>query len=280
MMSDALRAAGIVPGFLSSVRVDLVESNIVLRDAQRQALSTLASQVPVAWHGALSPDIAAGVATIVLANEFLDALPIRQFVFSSGAWRERCVGLDEQNRFVLLAGAMVGPEFVPTDRPPREGDISEIRPGVTDVAEALSQWSGQPMAALFIDYGHTHTAFGDTLQAVSRHGYASLFERPGEMDLTAHVDFAAFAHDCQSRGLALDGPVTQSEFLLGLGLAERTAKLLASAQATQVGLLEAGAQRISDPLAMGGRFKAVAVRSAGVPVLPPFPTRPLTEGDR
>jgi SAM-dependent MidA family methyltransferase len=98
------------------------------------------------------------------------------------------------------------------------------------------------------------------------------------MDLTAHVDFAAFAHECQGRGLALDGPVTQSEFLLGLGLAERTAKLLASAQATQVGLIEAGAQRISDPLGMGGRFKAVAVRSAGVPVLPPFPTRPLTGG--
>jgi len=270
MMSDALRAGGIVPGFLAAVRVDLVESNAVLREAQREVLSPISARVPITWHETLT-DIAASAATIVLANEFLDALPVRQLVFHDGAWRERCVGLDADNRFVLLAGEMVQPETVPADRPPHEGDVLEVRPGSADIAEALRQWSRQPMAALVIDYGHTHTAFGDTLQAVSQHRYASLFESPGEMDLTAHVDFAAFASQCTRRGLAVDGPITQSEFLLGLGLAERTAKLMGSARPEQIGLIEAGAQRISDPLGMGGRFKVVCVRSAGVPVLPPFP---------
>ena len=271
MMSDALRAGAIVPGFLASVHIDLVESNAVLRQAQRQTLSALSPPVPIAWHETLPPGIAAGQAVIVLANEFLDALPIRQCVFSNGAWHERCVGLDAQERFVLLPGSAVQPQLAPTDRPPREGDILEIRPTSADIAETLAQWSGQPMVALFIDYGHTHTAFGDTLQAVSQHRYASLFERPGEMDLTAHVDFSEFARECQGRGLAVDTPMTQSDFLLGLGLAERTGKLLSSARPEQIGLIEAGAQRIADPLGMGGRFKVLCVRSAGVPVLPPFP---------
>lgn len=269
MLSDALRAARIVPGFLDAVQVHLVESNALLREAQRQTLAAV--QAPVTWHETPARDIASGAAAIVLANEFLDALPIRQLLFTQGQWHERCVGLDEHDRFTLLRGGLVQPDGLPTHPTPREGAILEVRPGAAEIAETLRQWSGQPMAALFIDYGHAETAFGDTLQAVSRHRYASLFEKPGEMDLTSHVDLAAFARECLSRGLAVDGPSTQSEFLFGLGLAERGARLMASARPDQAGLIEAGVQRISDPGGMGGRFKVMSVRSATVPLLPPFP---------
>jgi NADH dehydrogenase [ubiquinone] 1 alpha subcomplex assembly factor 7 len=127
--------------------------------------------------------------------------------------------------------------------------------------------------ALFIDYGHTRSAFGDTLQAVRRQRQVSVFESPGETDLTAHVDFEDLANRSRALGLAVDGPITQSEFLLGMGLAERAEKLMAVARPDQVGLLEAGARRIADPLGMGGRFKVVCIRSPSVPTLPPFAPR-------
>lgn len=270
MLSDALRAARVVPGFLAATRVHLVESNALLKEAQRRMLAGTSARVQTTWHEALEPGIAGDRPTIVLANEFLDALPVRQLIYSGGCWRERCVGLDAQERFVLVPGDAATPEHTPTDRPPREGDILESHPAFVEIADMLHRWSVQPVAALFIDYGHTRTAFGDTLQAVSRHRYASLLESPGEMDLTAHVDFAEFCRQCTEHGLAVDGPITQSEFLLSLGLVERLSKLMAAALPDQISLLEAGAQRIADPLGMGGRFKAMCVRAKGVPVLPPF----------
>ncbi|MCL4765951.1 MAG: SAM-dependent methyltransferase [Hyphomicrobiaceae bacterium] len=280
MMSDALRAARVVPGFSAAVRVHLVESNVALREVQHRTLSASAPAVPIAWHDALSPALAAGPATVVLANELLDALPVRQLVFTGGTWRERSVGLDWSGRLALVPGGTADPEALPDGHPPCEGDVLESHPDFAEVADVLGQWSGHPLAALFIDYGHTRTAFGDTLQAVRQHRYASPFECPGEVDLTAHVDFAAFARECLSRGLTIDGPITQGEFLLGLGLAERSARLMASARPDQIGMLEAGVQRISDPGGMGGRFKVLCVRSAGVPVLPPFPPRPMTSKAR
>lgn len=269
MMSDALRAARVMPGFHSSVQVHLVESNARLRETQRQTLAS--AQIPVTWHDSLTADVTANLPAIVLANEFLDALPVHQYVYTQDEWYERCVSLSDQDCFIFVPGDIIQLKGLLTGPVPREGEILETRPGASGIAQALLQW--QPMTALFIDYGHAQTAFGDTLQAVSRHRYASLFQRPGEMDLTAHVDFEAFARECQDRGLAVDGPITQSEFLLGLGLTERSAKLMASARPDQIGLLEAGVQRISDPGGMGGRFKVVCVRSTGVPVLPPFPPR-------
>ena len=270
MMSDALRAARVVPGFLEAIQLRLVESNPFLRETQRQTLAPALQHVPVSWHDEFTAAIAGIRPTIILANEFLDALPVRQLVFTAGEWRERCVGLDSHECFELVPGAPAHPPRLPAGRAPQEGDVLETHPDFAPIVDVLRQWSTQPLAALFIDYGHTETAFGETLQAVSRHRYASIFEKPGETDLTAHVDFAEFKDLCVERGLAVDGPITQSEFLFGMGLAERAGKLMSAARPSEAGLIEASVQRIADPLGMGGRFKVVCVRS-GVPVLPPFP---------
>src|SRR5690606_35814363 len=104
MMSDALRAARVVPGFLQAVELKLVESNASLREMQRQTLATAAQQASISWHEPLAPAIAGQRPTVVLANEFLDALPVRQLVFTGDGWRERCVGLDPEDEFLLLAG--------------------------------------------------------------------------------------------------------------------------------------------------------------------------------
>jgi SAM-dependent MidA family methyltransferase len=285
LMADLLRAARVAPGFLEAVRLDLVEINPVLREAQARALSgtrpALAGKIR--WHSALSAEMLTegrpgDRAAILIANEFLDALPVRQIVHSGGSWRERCVGLDERDALSFVLGPRVEPSGALPPGPAREGDIFEMRPGFAEVADVLRQSADVgATVALFVDYGHLAQAFGDTLQAVRSQRYVSPLAQPGTADLTAHVDFAAFGALCRQRGLAVDGPISQAEFLLKLGLAERMHKLVTTARRDQVGALESGAARISDPLGIGGLFKAVAIRSRHVPTLPPFALAPRSD---
>ena len=270
LMADALRAARIVPGFLAAADIHLVDSNPLLRETQRTALARIRDLPPVTWHDSLTPDVAGAEPALIIANEFLDALPIRQIVFTDGAWRERCGAINHDGAFEIVAGAPATPDTLPTDGPPRDGDILETRPALDQVIAMLAHAAAPPMAALLIDYGHNQTGYGDTLQAVRRQHHVSIFETPGQADLTAHVDFAEVARHCRAHGLVVDGPITQSHFLLGLGLGERTEQLLAAARPDQAGLIESGARRIADPLGMGGRFKVACARTTSMPVLPPF----------
>lgn len=286
MMADLLRAARIVPGFLEAVHLHLVECSALLREAQEQTLraSRASAGGGFTWHSAfdealLDDPAIAGRPSIIVANEFLDTAPIRQVTYSQGAWRERCIGLDPNGRLHFVLGSAVEP---PTDRLPRqplEGETLEIRPALSGMARLLGRWP-RPLAALFIDYGYQSPAFGDTLQAVRQQRYVSPLEAPGSADLTAHVDFAAFARLCRDEGLAVDGPISQSQFLLGMGLAERMQRLMQSARRQQIGALEAGAVRIADPGGMGGLFKVIAIRSSDVAPLPPFPPAGASGGER
>ena len=129
-------------------------------------------------------------------------------------------------------------------------------------------------AALFIDYGHARSVVGDTLQAVWQHQLVSPLFAPGETDLTTAVDFDYFASQCRASklvegGLAVDGPVSQALFLGRLGIVERASRLMA-ANPGQAASIEAGVARLISPHGMGTRFRAIGVRSPGLPVLPGF----------
>ena len=217
LMRDALRAARADPAFRAALDVQLIESNATLEAMQRASLAGL--DVPVGWSEALEP-ASAPVATIVIANEFLDTLPIAQWVFGDGRWHHRCVGLGDNGELRFVAGA----EDLSIAQTPRDGDILESR------GQAVAEWaakladSGAPLAALFIDYGHPLPTLGDTLQAVSAHRYDDPLRAPGEADLSAQVDFAAVTEAMQSRGLACDGPVAQGQFLSSLGIVERASR--------------------------------------------------------
>jgi NADH dehydrogenase [ubiquinone] 1 alpha subcomplex assembly factor 7 len=270
LLSDALRAARLVPGFRESLSNHLVESNAALRDVQAVTLGR--QGVAAAWHDWPEFDAIRAGPTLLVANEFLDAFPIEQLVYADGTWHRREIGLDRNGVFVFVRGPAVEPSdlAMPPTRPP-EGAIFEHRPALAEVASQLARRSrSSPLAALFIDYGPAEPAFGDSLQAVKAHRYASPLENPGEADLTAHVDFAALSRRCGDQGLIAEGPITQGRFLLAMGLVERTEKLVAAARPDQIGLIEAGARRIADPAGMGGLFKVFCVRTPGLPRPPPF----------
>jgi NADH dehydrogenase [ubiquinone] 1 alpha subcomplex assembly factor 7 len=270
LVSDALRAGRIVPGFCESLSLYLVESNTVLREAQAAAAGR--HGIEAAWYDWCEFEAIPDGPTLLIANEFLDAMPIEQLEFADGAWHRREIGVDRNGAFVFVRGPAIDPAGLGLpDAQPAEGAIFEYRPDLAEVAERLARRSRRaPFAALFIDYGPAEPAFGDSLQAVKAHCYASPLDEPGEADLTSHVDFAAFSRQCRAEGLIIDGPITQAQFLLAMGLVERTGKLLAAARPDQAGLIEAGARRIADPTGMGGLFKVACVRSREVATPPPF----------
>ncbi|MGE3701791.1 MAG: class I SAM-dependent methyltransferase [Hyphomicrobiaceae bacterium] len=294
LMRDALRAARVVPGFLDAATVHLVEVSRPLREAQRQTLALPGSGVrptlspspqggeetpamgrgrvcgwgaaAIAWHDALE-EVPPGPA-IIIANEFLDALPIRQLVRNGHGWRERVVEIDAHNQLRFGTGERRDVAEHACSSTPQRGDILELRPAEHALLASLAKRAA-PLVALFVDYGPAESGYGDTLQAVRRHAWVDPLTDPGRVDLTAHVQFARLAHAAHAVGLATDGPMPQAEFLGRLGIAERAARLM-SANPAIAAAIEAGAQRLLSPTGMGGLFKALAVRSPSLPPPPPF----------
>jgi NADH dehydrogenase [ubiquinone] 1 alpha subcomplex assembly factor 7 len=267
LMRDALRALRLVPEFRAALRVELIESNAALVPIQRVTLE--GDDVPIRWGAELEPG--AGP-VIVIANEFLDTLPVSQWVFCGGSWRSRCISLDAAGALVFVDGPADTNVAVPAGvRPPQDGDILESRAAALAGFASKLAVIGAPLAALFIDYGHAQPGLGDTLQAVSEHRYADPLQSPGEADLTSQVDFAEFAAAMNAPGLACDGPVPQGEFLGRLGIIERASRLMAAnpAKAAQI---ETGIARLMAPSGMGSRFQVIGVRSSELPLLPALAT--------
>jgi len=269
LMADALRAARVSPTFLGCLSVALVDRSPVLATTQRDTLRGV--QPPVSWYSALE-EVPRGP-LLVIANEFIDVLPIRQFIRRGDAWYERLVTNSAEGFVFTVSSSAAGDEdapYVPEAAVP-EGGVAETRPAaLTLLAEFASRAADAPLAALIIDYGHDETGFGDTLQAVRAHRYADPLAAPGDADLSAQVDFAALKRSAKALGLEAYGPMPQGEFLLKLGLGLRRDQLLASATKAQEAAIISGAARLADPRKMGVLFKVLALTSAGLRAPPPF----------
>jgi SAM-dependent MidA family methyltransferase len=248
LMADALRAIRrVVPDFGQALTVHLVETSPALRKVQ-------AGKVDAIWHDRIE-DLPQGP-MILLANEFLDALPIRQFV-RRGTWHERHV---ENGRFVELPVAIDLP-----DDP--DGAIRErCEPAEALMRHLATRLSTTPGAALFLDYGPALSAPGDSLQALQAGNPCNPLVEPGTADLTAHVDFQALAR--VAHPLAVHGPEPQGPFLARLGLFQRTGILARTLPPEAASRMRDGARRRAEPDGMGRLFKAMALCH---PALPPPP---------
>ena len=254
LMADMLRAAAVAPDFRHAVRVHLVEASGRLRAAQAQAL---AGADPV-WHDSLVT-VPAGPLLLV-ANEFLDALPVRQFGRGADGWHERRIGLDADDALAFVGDPVVVAEDLP-DWP--VGSIVERRPAARAVARDIGQRvAAQGGAALFFDYGYFPPAPGDTLQAVARHRRHEPLRDPGTADLTAHVDFADFAAAATAAGARAWGPVSQARFLKALGIDIRARRLAIGKDAAQQAAIESACRRLLDETQMGTLFKVLTVTGA------------------
>jgi SAM-dependent MidA family methyltransferase len=259
LMSDVLRATRVMPGFREAASIHLVETSPTLRNLQAEKLGTA-----VAWHESIE-GLPEGP-SIVIANEFFDALPIRQYEFHQGHWMERRIGLSADDRLVIGRTAFA------LDRPPAtEGTIFETGSLRDDIARLLgTRFARSAGAALIIDYGHAGSALGDTLQAVRRHKFCSILNRPGEADLTSHVDFDSLAHAFVQGGAVAHGPITQRQFLLSMGLEARSALLGQKANPVERKIIASATERLAGKNQMGNLFKVMATTSPGLAIPYPF----------
>ncbi|MCB2134836.1 MAG: SAM-dependent methyltransferase [Rhodobacteraceae bacterium] len=264
LMADVLRAVRSVPGFREAATVHLVEASATLRKVQRERLA----REGVEWHGTVG-DLPSGPLYLI-ANEFFDALPIRQFERDGSGWAERQVG---------LVGDRLAPGLAPTVpvgllshrlADTRPGDIVEICPALPAIAGEIGhRIAASGGVAIVIDYGGWHS-LGDTFQAVRAHKPVDPFANPGTADLTAHVDFEALSTAFSQAGAAVTGMTPQGLFLERLGITARAealaSRLAPAARAAHI----AAHRRLTHPAEMGRLFKAIACYPSHCPPPPGF----------
>jgi SAM-dependent MidA family methyltransferase len=266
LMADLLRATRLLPDFKAAATVHLVETSPSLRRKQRAALAS--SDFSLHWHDRIE-DVPSGP-TLLVANEFFDALPVRQFVGTERGCCERLVGLEGER---LIFGLRPEPEPA-LGTPLRLGDILEWPvASINVISELARRLAGDMGAALILDYGYQGPAFGDTLQALKGHNPVDPLEEPGEADLTTHVDFHRLAQAAAAQGARAHGIATQGDFLLALGIEARASALKARAKPGQAADIDRALARLTErgPTGMGDLFKVLAVTHEAIAAVPGLP---------
>ena len=258
LMRDALRATAKADGFHKAVQVHLLESNEILRAQQMEKL------------GDFNPVYLENLAdlphqpVLAIANEFFDALPIRQFVKGENGWRERLVMWDEDRFAFVLSPPDRAFEFlVPEDlRDAPTGTEYELSPLslalMKQLATHIAKHSG---GGLVIDYGYLHAPKHATFQGMSQNYGNDVLGSPGKVDLTAYVDFNALRRVAASQGVFTAGPVWQGEFLKALGIELRAAQLKHGASPAQAADIDTALHRLMDDDQMGSLFKVLGLLS-------------------
>jgi SAM-dependent MidA family methyltransferase len=255
LMADMLRAMKQAPDM--KVDVVMVEASPVLQAIQRRTLRD--SGASIVWKTHFDEELA-DRPLLLVANEFFDALPIRQYAKTQRGWCERMVVEKDSALSFALAPSALPPSAIPPERAAApDGGIYETSPASTALAEEIARIVAvKGGGALILDYGYSGPGgFGETLQAVKANAFADVLADPGSHDLSAHVDFAAMAEAGRRGGAIVHGPRGQGEFLVRLGLARRAEQLM-KANPAKAKSIYAALERLIHPAQMGTLFKALA----------------------
>lgn len=254
LMNDLLRATKKVPDFHESITIHMVETSPVLANAQYMALRD--EHPRIEWLD--SVDELPENRILLIANEFFDALPIKQFVMTEKGICERKVDCKDGEFSFTLASP--GLQLAKSGKTIPKDAVLEQSPASRSImrilSEKLYEYGG---AALIIDYGYLGEPHQDTLQAVKNHAFHPVLKDPGEADMTAHVDFTSLMQIAADAGLAVHGTLNQGEWLTRMGATVRLNMLLKAADTAQAEQLKTGLDRITSPQAMGDLFKVLAV---------------------
>jgi len=253
LMADVLRATRSVTGFHAAAQLSLIEASPTLRRAQGERLAPFAPQ----WC-----DTAADLPDqplVVVANEFFDALPIRQFLRDGPGWRERLVGMDGDNLVFGLGRPSPQPTLHHRLEDTKDGDLVETCAPANAVVTALGQRiAAHGGAALIVDYGDWRS-LGDTLQALQEHRTAGILDDPGRADLTAHVDFEALSLAAAAVGCTHSRLTTQGIFLERLGISARAQALAKGQSGEALNTIVSAHRRLTHASEMGNLFKVLGL---------------------
>ena len=261
LMADVLRATRAVPGFHDAMRLSLVEASPVLRAEQARRLDRFRP----AWFDNLA-DLPDGP-LFLLANEFFDALPVRQFVADGAGWRERMLTVVDGG--LAFALAPPAPLPAPPDVAPVSGILETCAPAEALAGDIGARLAADGGAAIIVDYGGWHSD-GDTLQSVSAHEKTGPLAMPGQADLTAHVAFGALARAAAAAGAAHGPLVAQGTFLERLGIVARARQLAAGLAEPALSAHVAAHRRLTHPQEMGQLFQGLAIHAGSAAPPPGF----------
>jgi NADH dehydrogenase [ubiquinone] 1 alpha subcomplex assembly factor 7 len=259
LMADALRAASRAEGFENALHLQLFEQNALLKGEQEKRLGKYSPY----WASEI--DAFGDDPIFVIANEFFDALPIKQFVKTDDGWHERLIGLRDDARVFGLSPTPISESAAPPEvHGAYAGEVLELGTAAVDAMQRLSRKIAlQGGAILAIDYGYERTQTGETLQAAKSHAFAEPLEAPGDADISAHVNFGVLAAAARATGLATAPLANQGDFLIRLGLGQR-AKALAQANPAEAGNVARAIERLTAPDQMGTLFKVLCAHSPGL----------------
>lgn len=251
LMEDALRMTGRIPEFRDAMEVHLVEASHRLQGLQKERLSTS----KITWHETF-PELDANLPIIVIGNEFLDALPIKQFKFENGKWHEITIDLKGDK----LIYKPIPADNAALSEVAEEGEIQEISPAADQFVDMLAKQINRSCGgALFLDYGPAKENAGDSFQAIKDHKYADPLVSPGDADLTAHVQFSRLRDIAIRAGCASPAIEGQGRFLERLGIEARVMQLSRQATEAQHKKIAADHKRLVSEEGMGTLFKAFAI---------------------
>lgn len=267
LMADMVRVLEVVPELLKSIELHFVEASPQLIEIQREKF--LEFNGKKSWHETVKSALAASKAedetTFIIANEFLDALPIRQFQKGDLGWHERMVTVSTDGNYLsnMLSPFPVQDVKLPEDltNAAKHSIIEISQMAEYLIAQIADHFKSQNGAALFIDYGYTAYQTGETLQAVEKHKYANIFDRPGYADLSAHVNFKKLVDIVEKLGIKTLGPTCQGMFLNNMGIEERVRMLCEYASLEQKKDILGGLNRLIAPDEMGTLFKVMGLIS-------------------
>lgn len=263
LMADLLRATRAVPGFHAAAQLHLVEASPSLRAVQQKTLA----DTPVTWAESID-SLPNAAPLFLIANEFFDALPIRQFTRHSDGWCETIVGVAQNRLAKGYAAPVTLTDIAHRIADTKPGDVVETRADATPIMARIgSQITAHGGAALIIDYGNWHSK-GDTLQALRDHKFVDPFSAPGAADLTAHVDFEALA--LAATPARATGLTDQGALLARLGIGARAERLSRNLTGTALENHLAATQRLTRAEEMGSLFKALALYAPYCPAPPGF----------
>ena len=268
LMADVIRVLSVLPDFLNVIELHFVEASPQLTQIQKEKLSDF--QGKITWHETVKSALTAAegddAPTYLFANEFFDALPIRQFQKGDLGWHERMVTANETGDGLIT---MLSPFPVQDVELPAALKVAELHSiiEVSPMAEYVTNLIGEHLktysgAALFIDYGYTESRTGETLQAIEQHKYANIYERPGYADLSSHVNFGKLLDIANYVGLTTLGPKEQGRFLSDMGIEERVKILCKNATPEQKKDILSSVNRLIAPDEMGTLFKVAGMISS------------------
>ncbi|MAZ76556.1 MAG: methyltransferase [Micavibrio sp.] len=270
LMSDILRVAKVLPAFLEAVHVHIVEMSPILQKAQEYSLQVHDLKNAPQWSSCIE-SVDFNFPVLVIGNEFLDALPVDQLVFTDAGWARKFVKIDENDTFRLyeeceyLGRSQLEKALPQTLFKPNLGDVFEVsleqRKISDDLIKIILKQGG---SILWIDYGFKSAGAyqgGDTLQAVKKHQFSDIFAAPGENDLTYHINFSDLADYALSKNVVVHGPVSQSDYLTSLGIEHRAEILKRHATKGVSCSIDAELNRLIGKDEMGDLFKVIAFTS-------------------